>query len=128
MYLIVLLGPSSIGKTKISIELAKEINAEIINADSRKVYKYLNIGTAKNKEALKLIPHHLIDFIDPKENFNLALFQNLAFKRIKEIFNRQKNALMVGGTGLYIDAVCEAYDLPPVSTDSNFREYLKKQS
>ncbi|MCX7765841.1 MAG: tRNA (adenosine(37)-N6)-dimethylallyltransferase MiaA [Candidatus Sumerlaeia bacterium] len=99
----VIAGPTAVGKTSLAIELARRQNAEIISADSMQVYKYLNIGTAKpSLEELKGVPYHLIDFVDPAEQFNVAEFVKLADQKIQEIINRQKIPLVVGGTGLYV--------------------------
>lgn len=125
--LIVLLGPTAAGKTKYSLLLAKKLKTEIIIADSRQVYKHMDIGTAKpTKEEQKKIKHHLIDIVNPDEKFNLAIYQNMAFKAIKNIFKNNDYAVMVGGTGLYIDAVCKAYDLPDHEDTSQIREKLLK--
>lgn len=125
--LIVLLGPTAVGKTKYSLLLAKKLNTEIVIADSRQVYKHLDIATAKpTKEEQKQVKHHLIDIVSPNEKFNLAIYQNMAFKVIKDIFKKHDYAVMVGGTGLYIDAVCEAYDLPEHEDTSEIKERLLK--
>lgn len=124
--LLVLVGPTGIGKTKISLKLAPLIKAEIISADSRQIYKFLDIGTAKpNLEEQKSVPHHLINLITPEEEFSVALYQRLAIEKIKEIFNKEKNVLMTGGTGLYIKAVLEGYNLPP--TSKKIRNEFKKE-
>jgi len=126
--LIVLLGPTAVGKTKYSLLLAKKLKTEIVIADSRQVYKHLDIGTAKpTKEELKAVKHHLIDIVGPDEKFNLAIYQNMAFKAIKDIFKNSNYAIMVGGTGLYIDAVCKAYDLPEHEDTSVIKERLLKE-
>ncbi|MFH1452382.1 MAG: tRNA (adenosine(37)-N6)-dimethylallyltransferase MiaA [Armatimonadota bacterium] len=111
--LIILLGPTASGKTKYSLLLAQKLKTEIVISDSRQVYKHLDIGTAKpsNKERKK-IKHHLIDIITPPEGFNLAVYQNKAFKTIKALFEKHDNVILSGGTALYIDAVCKAYNLP----------------
>lgn len=126
--LIVLLGPTAVGKTKYSLLLAKKLKTEIVIADSRQVYKHLDIGTAKpTKEELKAVKHHLIDIVSPYEKFNLAIYQSMAFKTIKGIFKNSDYAIMVGGTGLYIDAVCKAYDLPDHKDTSEIKERLLKE-
>ncbi|MES9683821.1 isopentenyl transferase family protein, partial [Gottfriedia acidiceleris] len=94
---IVIVGPTAVGKTKLSIELAKAVDGEIINGDATQVYKELNIGAAKiTKEEMEGIPHHLIDFLDPKDSFTVADFQTLAREKIKEIANRGKIPIIVG--------------------------------
>ena len=114
----ILLGPTAIGKTAISIPLAHRLSAEIISADSRQVYIGLDIGTAKpSMEELDGIPHHLIDIVPPTADFTVADFQRLAFDKMGEILSRDKKPLIVGGTGLYIRALTDRpgyQDLPPI--------------
>ncbi len=108
---IVILGPTGVGKTKLSIELAKKFNGEIINADSMQVYKGLNIGTAKvTEEEKEGIPHHLFDICELNEDYNVYLYQKHARLKIKEIFNKNKTPILVGGTGLYIKAALYNYN------------------
>lgn len=129
-------GPTASGKSSIAIELAKNFNGEIINTDSRQFYKHLNIGTAKeeisermnNQVLIKKVAHHLIDFLEPDEEFNLARFQKLAFEKIEEITSRGKLPILVGGTGLYIDAVVYNYDLTEEEVNPKRREELSKLS
>lgn len=109
--LIVITGPTGIGKTKLSIELAKKLNAEIINADSVAIYKKLNIASAKvTKEEMENIPHHLIDIKEPTEEYSVYNFQIDVRNKIKEITSRNKNIIIVGGTGLYIKAALYDYN------------------
>ena len=113
--LIVLTGPTAVGKTSLSIALAKAVDGEIISADSMQVYKYLNIGTAKITEEEKCgIPHFLIDELEPDEEFNVTIFKNKVMGYIKDIKSRGKVPIIVGGTGFYIQSVI--YDI-------NFNEY-----
>lgn len=130
-------GTTASGKTSLSIKIAKEFNGEVINADSRQVYKHLNIGTAKEpieerledgSVIIKGIRHHLIDFVEPTEIFNLARYQKLCFKTIQDILDRKKVPLLVGGTGLYIDSVVYNYDLSDQNIDKERREELKNKS
>ena len=108
---IVILGPTGVGKTRLSIELAKKFNGEIINADSMQVYKGLNIGTAKvTEEEKEGIPHHLFDICELNEDYNVYLYQKHARLKIKEIFNKNKTPILVGGTGLYIKAALYNYN------------------
>lgn len=113
--LIVLTGPTAVGKTSLSIALAKAVDGEIISADSMQVYKYLNIGTAKITEEEKCgIPHFLIDELEPDEEFNVTIFKNKVMGYIEDIKSRGKVPIIVGGTGFYIQSVI--YDI-------NFNEY-----
>lgn len=129
--LIVLTGPTSVGKTGLSIKLAKKINGEIISGDSMQVYKYMDIGTAKiSKNEMDGVPHHLIDFLDPKENYNAYSFKEMGEKAIKEIYGRGRVPVIVGGTGFYIQALCYDVDFS-YGTDEEYRarleELLEKQ-
>jgi tRNA dimethylallyltransferase len=109
--LVVILGPTATGKTKIAIDLALKIGGEIISGDSMQVYRYMNIGTAKIKSTeTKGIPHHLLDIKDPHELFSVADFQKLAREKIIEITKKGKIPFLVGGTGLYIQAVIDPYE------------------
>lgn len=104
--LVVLTGPTAVGKTALSISLAKEINGEIISADSMQVYRQMDIGTAKiMPEEMQGVPHHLIDILDPDEDFNVVKFKELANACIEQIYSRGKIPILVGGTGFYIQAV-----------------------
>ena len=126
--LVIIAGPTAVGKTSVSIKLAKKFNAEIINADSRQIYKKLNIGTAKPTKAEQAeVPHHLIDLIDPDKQFNAARFAELAKKKIKEIELKGKRVFVVGGTGLYIKALIHGlFSTPP--SDRNLKERLIKEA
>lgn len=107
----VIVGPTGVGKTKLSVELAKKLNAEIINADSMQVYKGLDIGTAKVREEEKEnIPHHLFDIVDVHEMYTVYDYQKDARKMIDDILSRGKNVILVGGTGLYIRACLYDYE------------------
>ncbi|HBT39821.1 MAG: tRNA dimethylallyltransferase [Thermotoga sp. 50_1627] len=104
--MIVLTGPTGVGKTEIAIELAARVNAEIISVDSRQIYKFMDIGTAKpTTEQRKIVPHHLIDIVYPDEYYSVYNFRNDALKTISQIRAKGKIPLLVGGTGLYIDAL-----------------------
>ena len=108
--LVVIVGPTAAGKTGISVDLALALDGEIISGDSMQVYRYMDIGTAKIKPAeRKGIPHHLIDIKDPDETFSVAEFQALAEQKIREIAQRGKLPILVGGTGLYIQSVIDKY-------------------
>lgn len=109
--LIVIVGETASGKTALGIELAKRFNGEIICADSRTVYKGMDIGTAKpTKEEQAGIPHYLLDIVEPNEKYNAARFQRDANRLIEDVYNRGKIPIIVGGTGLYVDAVIFNYD------------------
>ncbi|HLR20410.1 MAG TPA: tRNA (adenosine(37)-N6)-dimethylallyltransferase MiaA [Tissierellaceae bacterium] len=104
--LLVLMGPTAVGKTKVSINLAKTLNGEIISADSMQIYKYMNIGTAKiTKLEMENIPHHLLDFINPDQEYTVSDYQRDASKHITEINEKDKLPIVVGGTGLYINSL-----------------------
>ena len=111
--IICIVGPTGVGKTKLSVELAKKLNAEIINADSMQVYRHLDIATAKIKEEEKEgIPHHLFDIVDPEDVYTVYDYQKDCRKKIKEISSRGKNIILVGGTGLYLKAALFDYRFP----------------
>ena len=123
--LIVIAGPTASGKTELSISLAKRVNGEIISGDSMQVYKYLNIGTAKiTPEEMDGVPHHLIDIIEPAEDYNVQLFQESAKKIIEDIHKRNKVPILVGGTGLYIDSLVYDYSFINESPDNSIRNKL----
>ena len=104
--LIILTGPTAVGKTKLSIKLARAVNGEIISADSMQIYRYMDIGSAKIRpEEMEEIPHHLVDCLDPDEEFNVVRFQKMAKEAMEDIYARNRIPLLVGGTGFYIQAV-----------------------
>lgn len=121
--LIVLTGPTAVGKTSLSIALAKAVDGEIISADSMQVYKYLNIGTAKITEEEKCgIPHFLIDELEPDEEFNVTIFKNKVMGYIEDIKSRGKVPIIVGGTGFYIQSVIYDINFNEYGDDSNVRK------
>lgn len=125
--LIVLAGPTAVGKTKLSLELAKAVNGEIISADSMQIYKYMDIGTAKiTQEEMSGIQHHLIDLIDPREEWNVMLFQKHAKQCVQEIYSRGKVPLLVGGTGFYIQALL--YDIQFAEYEDHGKESSIRKS
>jgi tRNA dimethylallyltransferase len=127
--LIVILGPTASGKTRLSIDLAKKFNGEIICVDSRSVYKKLDIGAAKpTQKEQGQVPHHLLDIAEPGEIFSVAQFQKLANQKIDEIFSRGKIPFLVGGSGLYIDSVIYGLQIPKVPPDWKLRSNLEKLS
>ncbi len=123
--LIVLTGPTAVGKTDLSIKLAKKVNGEIISADSIQVYRHLNIGSAKiTKDEMDGVRHHLIDVLDPKESFNIATFKCMADEAIADIYSRGKLPIIAGGTGFYIQSVL--YDVHfTENQDDGYRKQLE---
>jgi tRNA dimethylallyltransferase len=127
--LLVIIGPTAVGKTKLSIELAKRFNGEIISGDSMQIYRGMDIGTAKiTMEEMEGIPHHLMDIKDPDENFSVAEFQLLVRAKIREIADRGKLPIIVGGTGLYIQSVIYDYQFADVPGDEKFRRQLEEKA
>lgn len=123
--LIVILGPTAVGKTSVSIDLAKRLNGEIISADSRLFYRGMDIGTAKpSKEEQAGVPHHLIDVAEPDERWSLAIYQREAYRIINDIHARDKMPFLVGGTGQYIRSIIEGWHIPPQRPDYALREAL----
>ena len=123
--LIVIVGPTAVGKTSASIALAHIFDGEIISADSRLFYRGMDIGTAKpTVEEMQGVPHHLIDVADPDEVWNLAIFQRHAYQIIDQIHDREKLPFLVGGTGQYIRAIVEGWHIPPQKPDYRIREAL----
>lgn len=121
--LLVLVGPTAVGKTKMSIELAKTFNAEIISGDSMQVYRQMDIGTAKIKpEEMNGIPHHLIDIHEPDYPYSVAEFQENCRHLIEDIHARGKLPFIVGGTGLYVESVCYNFQFSEVGSDEEFRK------
>lgn len=124
-----LIGPTAVGKTSLSIELAKKYNGEIISGDSMQIYKEMDIGTAKIKHhEMKGIPHHLIDIKEPDEGFSVAEFQELVRGKISEITSRGKLPLIVGGTGLYIQSVIYDYQFSDAPSDESVRKELETRA
>ena len=124
--LIVILGPTAVGKTGLAIQMARALNGEIIGADSRQIYRYMDIGTAKpTPEQRQQAPHHLLDVVDPDENLTLAEYQHLAYAAIHAIHAREHVPLLVGGTGQYITAVIEGWSIPEVPPNPELRAELE---
>ncbi|MCL5780954.1 MAG: tRNA (adenosine(37)-N6)-dimethylallyltransferase MiaA [Firmicutes bacterium] len=127
--LVVIVGPTASGKTDVAIELAKMVRGEVISADSILVYRGMDVGTAKpTPEEMQGIPHHLIDIVNPDEEFSVAMYQSAAEKLITEITGRGNLPLLVGGTGLYVRSVIDHYDFTPAPRDEGLREKLKQQA
>ncbi len=125
--LIVILGPTASGKSDLGIKLAKKFNGEIISADSRQVYKKMDIGTGKvTKREQKIIKHYLLDVADPKNIFTVSDFKKLGEAAIEEIFAKEKIPFIVGGTGFYIDALLKNLNLPEVPANKKLRERFDK--
>ncbi|MBO5424732.1 MAG: tRNA (adenosine(37)-N6)-dimethylallyltransferase MiaA [Lachnospiraceae bacterium] len=124
--LIIITGPTAVGKTELSIKLAKEINGEIISADSIQVYKHFDIGSAKiSSEEMEGIPHHLIDVLEPTESFNVATFKTMAKQAVEDIISRGKTPIIAGGTGFYIQSVL--YDINfTENEDDGYRSTLEE--
>ena len=123
---IVICGPTASGKTALSIELAKRINGEIISADSMQIYKDMNIGTAKpTAEEMQGIKHYLLDFISPDERYSVAQFKLDAKKAIKEIIQKGKTPIVVGGTGLYVDSLIYEIEYNEIEFDEEYRKKLE---
>lgn len=125
--LVILTGPTAVGKTKASIGLAKAIGGEIISADSMQVYKQMDIGSAKIKPSeMDGIPHYLVDILEPDEEFHVVLFQQMAKQAIQKIYEKGKIPILVGGTGFYIQAVLYDIDFSENEKDMSYREELEK--
>lgn len=124
---LVIIGPTAVGKTDLSISLAQKLNGEIISADSRLFYRGMDIGTAKpTKEQMSRIKHHLIDCADPREVWSLAVFREKVYQIIEDILSRGKLPVLVGGTGQYIRAITEGWDLPAQEPDDSMRSVLER--
>lgn len=124
--IVVIIGPTAVGKTKLSIDLAKTLNGEIISGDSMQIYRKMNIGTAKvTKEEMADIPHYMIDIKDPEEPFSVAEFQQHVRQHIQDIISRGKLPIIVGGTGLYIQSVLYDYQFTAISGDETYRQELE---
>ncbi len=127
--ILAIVGPTAVGKTALSLEVAQALGGEIVSADSMQVYKYLDVGTAKptisERERVK---HHLIDFVDPAENYNVARFQKDANLCIKSIHKEGKLPVLVGGTGLYVNAVIFDYEFTQSGDSPEFRDKLSQEA
>ncbi|MFA6257418.1 MAG: tRNA (adenosine(37)-N6)-dimethylallyltransferase MiaA [Candidatus Paceibacterota bacterium] len=127
--IIVVLGQTATGKSDLAVKIAKKINGEIISADSRQIYKNLDIGTGKiTKKEMKSIPHYLLDVANPKYKFTVAEYQKLVEEKIKEILARGNTPIICGGTGFYIDAITKGIIFPEVPPNKNLRKILEKKS
>lgn len=127
--LIVIVGPTAVGKTALSIRIAEAVGGEIVSADSRQVYRGMDIGTAKaSAEERSRVPHHLLDVVDPDETLGLAEFQMLAYRTMADVVDRSKIPILVGGTGQYVMAVVEGWQVPKVPPDPGLRQGLYRQA
>lgn len=127
--IIVILGPTATGKSDLAVELAKTFNGEIISADSRQVYKGLNIGSGKiTKREMEGIPHHLLDVISPKNTFSVVQFKKKSEKIISDILKRNKIPIICGGTGFYIQSIVDGIILPEIKINKELRKKLEKQN
>src|SRR5215208_575184 len=126
--LVLIVGPTAVGKTELALQLAERLNGEIVSADSRLFYRDMDIGTAKpTPEEMRLVPHHLIDIANPDEILSLAVFQQKATEIITDIHTRNKLPFLVGGTGQYVRAVTQGWTPPKVEPNEQLRNELEKQ-
>lgn len=127
--LFIIIGPTAVGKTDLSLALANKLNGEIISADSMQIYKHMNIGTAKpTVEERQGIPHHLIDVVNPDENFSVAEFQKITKQKIDELIVTNKLPIIAGGTGLYINSIIFDMDFSQSVSNLKLREDLQKEA
>ncbi|MBO4725903.1 MAG: tRNA (adenosine(37)-N6)-dimethylallyltransferase MiaA [Firmicutes bacterium] len=118
-------GPTAVGKTKYAIELAKAVSGEVVSADSMQLYKFMDLGSAKpTAEEQAEVPHHLVDFVDPRDGFSVAEYQKCAKEAIADIFSRGKTPVISGGTGLYISSLIYDMDFGSAPKDDEFRQSL----
>ena len=126
---IVICGPTASGKTALSIQLAKKIDGEIVSCDSMQIYKEMNIGTAKpTLEEMQGIKHYMIDTISPEQRYSVADYKKDAKKAIREIIEKGKVPIVVGGTGLYVDSLIYEIEYPNIEFDEKYRQQLEKQA
>jgi len=127
--LVAIVGPTAVGKSRLAIHLSQTFGGEIVSADSRQVYCHMDIATAKpSLEESSIAPHHLISIINPDESFSLAQYHELAYRAIDDIRQRNKLALLVGGSGLYVWSILEDWELPHVPPDPEFRNALEEEA
>jgi tRNA dimethylallyltransferase len=126
---VAIVGPTAVGKTALSLSIGRALGAEVVSADSRQIYRYMNIGTAKPTPAERAdLPHHLIDVVDPDQSLTLAEYTARAARCVEEIAGRGRLPLLVGGTGLYVHAVLEGYVIPEVAPDPAYRAALEAEA
>jgi tRNA dimethylallyltransferase len=128
-HLVAIVGPTAIGKSRLAIRLAWALGGEIVSADSRQVYRFMDIGTAKpSPDELALVPHHLINIIDPDDDFGLAQYHELAYRAIGDIQERCRLALLVGGSGQYVWSLVEGWQIPRVAPTRELRRSLEDRA
>jgi tRNA dimethylallyltransferase len=126
---VAVVGPTAVGKSRLGALLAWTFNGEIVGADSRQVYRYMDIGTAKpTAEERSAVPHHLIDVVDPDADFSVALYQSMAMEAIGEVMQRGRLPVIVGGSGLYVWSLVEGWEIPRVEPDAGFRKRLEERA
>jgi tRNA dimethylallyltransferase len=127
--LIAIVGPTAVGKSELALHLAQYFPIEIISADSRQVYRYMDIGTNKPTPAERAsVPHHIIDVVDPDEDFSLAMYHQMAIEALKAIQQKGKLPLLVGGSGLYVWSLVEGWKIPQVPPDQKLRRQLESRA
>ena len=128
-HIITIVGPTAVGKSAIAIHLAQVFGGEIVSADSRQVFRGMGIGTAKpTAEEQHLVPHHLIDVVDPDQDFTLALYQEMAIRAIEDVQRRGRLPLLVGGSGLYVRALLGGFRIPHVPPDDELRRVMEERA
>jgi tRNA dimethylallyltransferase len=124
-----IVGPTAVGKSQFGIQLAQALGGEIVNADSRQVYRYMDIGTGKpTLQERAIVPHHLFDVVSPDENFSLAQYQQMAVRAIEDIQQRGKLPIVVGGSGQYVWSVLEGWGIPRVAPNPDFRREMQERA
>jgi tRNA dimethylallyltransferase len=127
--LVALVGPTAVGKTALALWLGERLDVEVVSADSRQVYRGLDIGTAKpSLEERQALPHHLVDIVEPEQSLSLAEYQRLAYRAIEDVQQRNRLPLLVGGSGQYVRAVLEGWQIPAVPPDAQLRAALQREA
>jgi tRNA dimethylallyltransferase len=127
--LVVIVGPTAVGKTALSIDLAKRFDGEVVSADSRQIYRHMDIGTAKaTPQQRAAVPHHLLDVVEPDQKLTLAHYKRLASEAIRDIWERGRLPMLVGGTGLYVRALLEGWTIPEVPPNRELRRRLRERA
>jgi tRNA dimethylallyltransferase len=127
--LVAIVGPTAVGKTALALRLAQDLPVEVVSADSRQVYRHMDIGTAKpTAQERQQVRHHLVDAVDPDETFTLVQYQELAYSAIDDVLSRDRIPILVGGTGLYVRAVLEGLSIPHVSPDLELRAQFEAEA